>query len=235
MSDIFAERFDRSEAYYRSWLADLTDDVDGVLAAGRERNLEMGPTLVYADEPEHPMAFSLFTCAALLCLYLALRASGVDAHAFGGRMLKALGEAASAAVRAGSKPEPAEQAAALKTSVANLIAAGEQSQAAGRHGTFVFDVHWVDESSGHWAMEMRQCGICHLFGQHDAMDLVPYMCATDDVMSDVQDQGLKRTGTIALGSHQCDFDYRTGRPTAPVAEIHPERIRLLGGLAHPAL
>ncbi len=226
-TEIFAEKFARSEGYYRSWLTDLTDDVDGVIAAGRARYLEMGPTLVYAEEPDHPMAFSLNTCAALLCLYLALRESGVDAHAFGARMLKALDEAVSAAARP-STATPEEQTAALKKSVENLIAAGERSQAVGQTGAFVFDVRWVDEAAGHWAMEMSRCGICHLFGQHDAMDLVPYMCATDDVMSDAQQQGLKRTATIALGGQCCDFDYRSGRPTAAVADAYPERIRLIG-------
>ena len=221
----FAEKFDRSEAYYRTWVSDLTDDVDGVLAAGRARYLAMGPTLVYADEPDHPMAYSLFTCASLLCVYLALEERGVDVHAFGSRMLKALTDAVAAAP-APSKDADA-QAGALKTSVTNLIEAGARSQAAGQTGAFEFDVRWVDEASGHWAMEMRRCGICHLYGQHDALDLVPYMCATDDVMSDAQSQGLARTGTIALGSRCCDFDYQAGRATAPVAAIHPERIRLL--------
>jgi hypothetical protein len=109
----------------------------------------------------------------------------------------------------------------------DLIAAGERSQAVGQPGAFEFDVRWIDESTGHWAMEMSRCGICQLFGQFDALDLVPYMCATDDVMSSAQGQGLRRTGTIALGSLHCDFDYRSGRPTSPVADLFPERIRLL--------
>jgi hypothetical protein len=227
----FAEKFDRSEAYYRSWLGDLTDDVDGVLASARDRYSEMGPTLAYADEPDHPMAFSLFTCAALLCLYMALREKGVDAHDFGSRMLKALTEAVSAAAvrtaRSG-EPDAGEQAAALKTSVESLIDAGERSQAVGQTGAFEFDVRWIDEASGHYAMEMRRCGICHLYGQHDALDLVPYMCATDDVMSEAQGQGLQRTGTIALGSRCCDFDFESGRSTSPVARSYPDRIRVIG-------
>ena len=221
----FGSKFDRSELYYRGWLGDLTTEVDEVLSGARTRYLKMGPTLVYADEPDHPMAFSLFTCAALLCLYLELRERGVEVHDFGSRMLKALSEAVAAAP---ARPQSQEEsAAALNTSIQSLIAAGQRSQVTQQTGAFEFDVHWVNESDGHWAMEMRRCGICHLFGGHDAMDLVPYMCATDDVMSEAQDQGLKRTGTIALGSGCCDFDYQSGRPTAPVAEIHPERIRLV--------
>lgn len=222
----FAAKFDRSEDYYRSWLVDLTDEVDQVLAAGRKRYLAIGPNLAYANDPDHPMAFSLFTCAALLCLYLELRERGVDEHAFGSRMLKALEAAvmeAQAAAPAPSEPD----AEALRASVVSLVAAGERSRSELRPGSFEFDVGWVDESAGHWAMTMTRCGICHLFGAHDAMDLVPYMCATDDVMSKAQGQGLRRTGTIALGGGCCDFDYQSGRATAPVAAVYPERIRLI--------
>jgi hypothetical protein len=223
-------RFDRSEIYYRSWLGDLTDDVDGVLADGRARFLALGPTLVYVDEPDHPMAFSLFSCAALLCLYLSLREREVDVHAFGGRMLKALADAVAAAASESTgavSTTSAEQSEALRSSVSNLITAGERSRTDAQTGAFQFDVHWIDESTGHWAMKMSSCGICHLFGQHDAMNLVPYMCATDDVMSDAYGQGLARTGTIALGGSCCDFDYQSGRTTEPVADLFPERIRLI--------
>ena len=88
----FAEKFDRSEAYYRTWLGDLTDDVDDVIASARDRYVEIGPTLAYADEPDHPMAFSLFTCAALLCLYISLREKGVDAHDRTGRIKEVMGK-----------------------------------------------------------------------------------------------------------------------------------------------
>ena len=238
-ASIFAEKFDRSEAYYRSWLADLTDDVDTVLTESRARFLKIGPTLAYTDEPDHPMAFSLFTCAALLCLFLSLRERGVDVHAFGARMLQALTDAMTSAPSrsAHANGETAGSAAevqALEASVSRLISAGERSRAEPETGAFQFDVRWVDEATGHWRMEMSSCGICHLFGQHDAMDLVPYMCATDDVMSDVQNQGLARTGTIALGSGCCDFDYRSGRPTAAIADLYPERIRLIDNLASGA-
>ena len=59
------------------------------------------------------------------------------------------------------------------------------------------------------------------------MDLVPYMCATDDLMSDLNDQGLSRTGTIALGRTHCDFHYQPGRPTEHLSNLYPDRIRVV--------
>ena len=46
-------------------------------------------------------------------------------------------------------------------------------------------------------------------------------------MSDRGHQGLRRTGTIAVGAHQCDFRYqRTGEP-GHLADKYPDRIRIL--------
>ncbi len=58
------------------------------------------------------------------------------------------------------------------------------------------------------------------------MELVPYMCASDDVMSDLAGDGLRRSGTIALGAHQCDFRYQPGAEPETVADQYPEPIQL---------
>ncbi len=90
---------------------------------------------------------------------------------------------------------------------------------------FEFELLDADES-GERGMNITSCAICHLFAKHDAMELVPYMCAFDDVMSAAGDQGLRRTGTIALGAKQCDFRFQQGGKPLPLAEQYPDRIRL---------
>lgn len=222
----FSARFAQAEKFYRTWVGDLTEEPDAVLRAARNRYTVIGPTLAYIDEPDHPMAFSLFTCAALLCLYLELEASGVDVHGFGTRMLRALSEAAQAAKAARGSAAKVDLTV-LRDRIGQLESAGARSQQAGKPGQFVFDAHWQDDATGYWTMEVSRCGICHLFGQHGALALVPYMCATDDVMSDMNDEGLSRTGTIALGRSACDFHYRPGQPTAALARDYPDRIRLV--------
>lgn len=224
--DFFRARFEKSEPYYRSWIDDLTQAPDSILAAAKDRYSALGPTLAYAEEPDHPMAFSLFTCAALLCLYLELKVGGVDVHLYGARMLQSLTEATRAA-KARRDSTDGVDLQALEAQVRTLERAGERSQQEESPGQFVFDVDWQDDGTGRWTMEMTSCGICHLFGQHDALELVPYMCATDDVMSDLNDEGLRRTGTIALGRRVCDFHYRPGRPTVHLAREFPERIRII--------
>ena len=92
----------------------------------------------------------------------------------------------------------------------------------------MFEAFLGDGSGFDWGMNVKSCAICHTFSKYDAMDLVPYMCATDDLMSDFGQEGLRRTGTIALGSHQCDFRYKSGGEPLRVVEQYPERIRDLG-------
>jgi hypothetical protein len=74
-------------------------------------------------------------------------------------------------------------------------------------------------------VNITRCGICHAYAKHDAMEFTPYMCATDDLESDRLGQGLRRTGTIALGAHRCDFRYKAGGEPLRLAEQYPDQIR----------
>ncbi|MCZ6616861.1 MAG: L-2-amino-thiazoline-4-carboxylic acid hydrolase, partial [Gammaproteobacteria bacterium] len=94
-----------------------------------------------------------------------------------------------------------------------------------RHYTFL--LVYGDRETYDWGMNVKSCGICYQFSKYDAMDLVPYMCATDDVMSDLGHQGLRRTGTIAVGAHQCDFRYQRKGEPGHLADKYPDRIRIL--------
>lgn len=76
-------------------------------------------------------------------------------------------------------------------------------------------------------MNIKSCAICHLFSQHDAMDLVPYMCASDDVISDKSGQGLMRSGTIALGASHCDFRFKKDGEGRALSGQYPEKIKLV--------
>ena len=103
---------------------------------------------------------------------------------------------------------------------------GEESQREAGVGEFVFEID-TDDAGVDYAMNIKSCAICHQFSKFGAMELVPYMCAADDVFSVRGDQGLQRTGTIALGAHRCDFRYRRGGEGRPLANAYPENIRIL--------
>lgn len=109
---------------------------------------------------------------------------------------------------------------------AAFISAGEASQKEAAPGEFVFEAFLGDREDYDWGMNVKSCAICHSFSKYDAMDLVPYMCATDDVMSDKGKQGLRRTGSIAVGAHQCDFRYKRGGEPGHLSKQYPHKIQV---------
>lgn len=188
------------------------DDPEAVVADAETRFEAMIPDLAYVDDPGHPMAMSLFFTAVNLAMHLALRERGVGTHDFGPVLLGSLIE------------EPLPDVDVIGQMDA-FKAAGDASLEGAKPGEFVFEV--VTEGDDFdWGMDVKSCGICFLFSQHDAMDFVPYMCAGDDVLSDQMGDGLRRTGTIALGAHQCDFRYQKGGQPLPLAGQYPQQIQI---------
>ncbi len=196
----------------REAIAAVSQDADAVIVKSRANLETMLPHLGYLDNPDHPMAVSLFSCAALLALYLALKDEGMDVHAFGAVVLQQTALA----------PPQGASASIPRRLQAAAIASGEVAAS----GEFEFETLGEGEDF-EWGMNIKSCAICSLFSRFDAMDLVPYMCASDDVVSDIAGQGLKRTGTIALGAKQCDFRFKKGGEGQALAKQYPDKIRLL--------
>jgi hypothetical protein len=201
--------YDGVAGWMKPGVEGLSDDPDATLAAARDRFDAMVDDLPYVDRPEHTMAFSMFGCAALLAVWEVLREGGVDVHAWG-RALCALPPMVG---------EPSEERRERERRDATA------SQEEPAPNEFVFEVVDAD-GNGDRGMDITSCAICHLFGRRGAMELVPYMCAYDDVASAVAGSGLRRSGTIALGATRCDFRFRKGGEAQPLANRYPERIRL---------
>lgn len=191
----------------------LVDDPGAVLSDATARLDSMIPELAYLDNPDHPMAFSIIQTSYSLALFLALRARGVDEHHFGRTMLRGM------AVRF----ETSDPAPAAEDAPRTLVTSGAESQEHAAPGEFVFDVQAGTDAG--WEMSITSCGVCDLYSRYEAMELVPYMCATDDLLSDYQDAGLVRTGSIALGASRCDFLFRPGGEPMRLAEQYPDQIR----------
>ena len=204
----------------------FVDPPEAVVDEARATFAQMIPTMAYLDDPDAAMADNVFECDALLALFLALRERGVGVHDFGRAVIANFPDA---------EPEPREgalrDARTPRERFEAFIAAGEASARDPKPGRFVFDAHFGDRRETDWSLNVRSCAICHSFGKRGAMDLVPYMCATDDVSSDRSGQGLRRSGTIALGASHCDFAYKRGGEPRRLAELYPERIQLD---AHPS-
>ena len=190
-------------------LVGLVDDPGAALDEAATFFEQMLADSPYLDIPEHPLAAALHICTMHLAVYRALRERGVDAHAWGRVVLED-------AARQERKP-----AAPGETVTIEIPDTGDHP------GAFQLEqLQPGEDDDFNWGFNMTSCAICHLFGQHDAMDLVPYMCATDDVISDLRGEGLRRTGTIALGASHCDFRYQAGGDPRRVADDYPEQIRV---------
>ena len=194
-------------------ITEFTRDPAAALDRARVNLEAMTDSLAYLDNPTHPMAGSMFFCAVMLAMYKSLEDEGVTAHQYGARMLKVIRD------QGNRQPAPDEAPAVL-------VEAAEESQSSAKPNEFVFEILEGNEDYA-YGMNIRSCAICHLYSQHDAMDLVPYMCASDDVISDASAQGLKRTGSIAVGAHQCDFRFKPGGEGLHLSDQYPDKIRIL--------
>ena len=187
-------------------------DAESVRAETLERWSEIKPGLPYLEDPHHPMALSIFSCAATLAAYLPLRERGVGPHDFGPRVHEEMARIA-----------PEGDATALTQELLDSAAASLDGAAPTE---FVYEVRGT-VGSPTFEMDVRSCAISKLFSKHDAIELVPYMCALDDVFSDRANAGLRRTGTIALGATHCDFRYDADGNSLRLVEQYPDRIRLV--------
>ena len=212
--------FEEGKPKYVQLASSLVDDAEAAVEEAARIFERMIPNMAYVEKPEHPMASITFVTMTLLAVHLALRERGVGVHDFGSAMLTAMaqGQLSAPEETVDDRP-PLERFAAF-------VASAEASQRDAAPGEYVFEAILGDRKDFDWAMNVKSCGACHAFSKYDARDLVPYFCAADDVISDQGHQGLRRTGTIALGAHQCDFRYKRGGEPRRLATQYPDRIRV---------
>jgi hypothetical protein len=214
--------FERQAARMRDALSRFVpaDEIDDVLAESRREFAAMAGEIPYADRPEHSMAAAILGCYGVLAVYQAVRPRGYSAHQLGRAVVETM-------------PFPSPEAGGKPPGLAQMAEEAAQSQRSAAPGEFVFEMLGGDGHETDYGMNITSCAVCHAFSKHDAMELVPYLCATDDVVSERGDEGLRRTGTIALGAHRCDFRFKRGGEPLTLASQYPDRIRLADRLDDP--
>jgi hypothetical protein len=211
---VLLEYYDQRSAVIRGLLASLfgESEIDAVAVEVRREFEALLPEAPYADQPYHTMFESSFGTLQLLAAYNAARKRGCDVHEFGRAALTAIPTEHAA-------PVPMEALAKLREDAA-------VSQESGAPNEFVFEIVEGDAAGdADFGLNILSCAVCHAYSKHDAMDLVPYMCASDDVVSDAGGQGLRRTGTIGLGADRCDFRFKAGGNPLRLVEQYPDRIK----------
>lgn len=213
------ETFERMRPLHQKIIEDFSQEAGAVLETAETIFEQMIPDMAYADNPDHPMAAAVFSCSSTLAVWQALRDKGTDVHRFGQAYLNWMHE-----VPPAPPSQDTDEDLSPREKFDAFIATSKSSQTDAKPGEFVVEAFRGDGKSIDWGMNITSCAICHAFGKHDAMDLVPYMCAYDDVASDREGQGLRRTGSIAVGAKQCDFRYKRGGEPKRLADLYPDKI-----------
>lgn len=79
--------------------------------------------------------------------------------------------------------------------------------------SFVIEYVEGDGSSFDYGIDYTECANCKFLSKQHALELAPYICATDKVVSEVLGWGLSRTMTLADGNTKCDFRFKKGGKT----------------------
>jgi len=116
------------------------------------------------------------------------------------------------------RKEARESRAASGTSVENRNN-GEAERDATYPDRWEFDFLEPEPGGRGFGFDVRSCSVCSLFSRHGQSELVPYVCALDDAMSEAMGLGLRRSGTRAMGASCCDFRYEPGRKGKALREI----------------
>jgi hypothetical protein len=209
--------FEKAKGRFTRLVGRFVPDAQSVLEEAAAIFDRMLADMAYIDKTDHPMAASVFSSCATLAMYLALKERGVDVHDFGCAMLTSLAQSSMKPEDTGRDPKR----------LAEFIASGEASQKDVVPGEYVFKAFAGDQKDFDWGVNIKSCALCQAFSKYDAMDLVPYMCAMNDVMSDMIKQGLRRNGTIALGAKQCVYRYKNGGEPQRLANQYPDKIRYI--------
>lgn len=90
----------------------------------------------------------------------------------------------------------------------------KQSQAHKYPGDFVFTFIEADGRNFNYGIDYVECANWKFLKSQGALELMPYICATDKTVSEMLGWGLSRTMTLADGCDKCDFRFKKGGQTS---------------------
>ena len=198
--------FERARGGLKICVEGLSSDPEAVLNQAESiLRQDIMNKLAYLDAPRGTIAGALFFSAVHLAVWKALKEEeedAVDVHDFGAAILN--------------------NREHLPPIISDDGIEENWTDSPGTHPG-EWQIEFVEDVDYDMAYNVTSCAECGLYAQYDAMDLMPYMCASDDF--DASMVGLRRTKTIALGHDHCDFRFREGDRAKILAELFPERIR----------
>ncbi len=191
----------RRNALARSWGPEVAGEI---LAEARQQFDELVDEIPYKGREGDVMGRALIVCYEFLCFHLALKRRGRSLEEIGGFIDE-------------SSPVPrwipgwlVRFLAARSLLRRRFRKAAARSQERAHTDEFVWEFIDGEDAETDFGINILSCAICKAFSKHGAQEVVPYLCAIDDKTSDAFGLGLRRSGTIALGAHRCDFRYKLG-------------------------
>jgi hypothetical protein len=218
--DRLLKGFDSRAPGFRRALAQVVGDepAEEVAREARRGFEGLAKEIPYADREKDPMVRNIVGPAQILAYVLPLKHRGASRAEVGTFIRLSFQPTAD---RAGRLPKPLVRVLArlgLPFLLRSFRKQAAASQARDDPNEFVYEI--VEEPGSAVAMNMTRCAVCTLFERHDAMDVLPYVCAVDDQLSDAMGLGLRRTSTRALGADRCDFRYQPGGAPRRLRDHH---------------
>lgn len=89
----------------------------------------------------------------------------------------------------------------------------EESQRREYPGNYVFSFVEGDGRTFDYGVNYTECAACKFLRNQGAPELLPVICACDQLAGDLLHWGLTRTKTLAEGADKCDFRFKRGDRT----------------------
>jgi L-2-amino-thiazoline-4-carboxylic acid hydrolase-like protein len=197
--------FDKRVSHYHRALEGRFDARarDDIVAAARSKLEQLAGEIPYAGQDRNPMAANIIGPYTFLCFALVLRQRGCTTEEIGAFVHASYTTPFSWLpqwlLRRLRRPM-------FWLTFRRMAAVADASQRREHADEFVLAVP-TPPPGADFALEIRDCAVCKAFAKHGEQSVVPYVCATDDLMSDAFGLGLRRTGTRAVGAERCDFVY----------------------------
>lgn len=80
-------------------------------------------------------------------------------------------------------------------------------------GGYVFTYVKGNGQDFDYGIDYTECASCKFLKAQNALELAPYICAVDKVVSEMMGWGLSRTMTLGEGREKCDFRFKKGGGT----------------------
>jgi len=100
-----------------------------------------------------------------------------------------------------------------KKRLGNARMYAEESQKRKYPGDYVFKFVEGDNENFDFGIDYAECASQKFLAAQGAIELAPYICATDILQSERFGWGLTRTMTLAEGAEKCDFRFKKGGKT----------------------